>query len=75
MKRLNLSSLNRQARAAQAGEEFHEGCTGKTAYPSGIQAAEAAADLKRSGAARKASSYRCRHCGLWHVTSHAKGKR
>lgn len=72
MRRLNLASLNRQARAAQVGEKFVSGCTGKDAYKSGRAATEAVLELKQKKVNRnkKITTYRCTNCNKWHLTSH-----
>lgn len=48
--------------------EYVEGCTGKQAYESQGQAAQAGRKIgKRSKS--KLHAYRCKHCHLWHITS------
>lgn len=48
--------------------EYVEGCTGKQAYESQGQAAQAGRKIgKRSKS--KLHAYRCKHCHLWHLTS------
>lgn len=64
LKRLNLYSLNRIARAAQAGEEYVAGCTGKKAYWTSEQAL---AKPRKKGEPRL-YAYRCKHCKKFHLT-------
>lgn len=60
---LNVSSLNRKARAIQAGEPFIAGCTGKKGYRSWDKTVAAVA---ASGPGF--SSYKCHHCHKYHLT-------
>jgi hypothetical protein len=73
----DLGALRRLARAAQAGEPFVPGCSGKVRYGSGKAANAALLELK-AASKRKATIYRCDNpdCRGWHITSHPrKGKR
>jgi len=42
-------------------------CAGKEAYSDGGKANQAASRVKRKGS--KVMSYRCVHCGQWHIGS------
>ena len=78
MKRLNVKGLNRMARAVQRGEEFVPGCTGKMQYHSQVAATERIAVRRASGARERMTTYKCKNCKQWHITSHpvrAKGHR
>jgi hypothetical protein len=72
VKRLNVSRLNEMAKAAQRGEEFVPGCTGKKAYFTRQKGSDAILARKQQGVNRKLSLYRCKHCHKWHITSHPK---
>jgi hypothetical protein len=71
LRTLNIGALNRQARAAQRGEPFVPGCTGKAAYSTSALAIEVR-DRRRAAGQKRLSTYRCKHCKLWHLTSHPK---
>lgn len=71
MRRLNLDSLRRQAKAAQAGEKFIPGCTGKVAYAD-YEEASVVRDLMRARLHRRVTCYRCRTCKAWHTSVHRK---
>jgi hypothetical protein len=74
MKQLNLRGLNRQARAAQKGETFIPGCTGKAGYPTRDAALEMAR-RRRDASGDRVTHYKCKTCGRWHLTSHPPKKR
>jgi hypothetical protein len=74
VRKLNLCSLNRQARAARAGDAFVPGCTGKPAYDTGAEANEVVRRRKEAGA-KRLSSYQCKNCHLFHITSHPRSKK
>lgn len=68
MRRLNLKSLNRQARAAREGKEYVPGCTGKMQYASAEAAKDVISRRKQEGEWRHLTTYKCRGCAQWHIT-------
>jgi hypothetical protein len=73
MKKMNLPSLNRMARAAREGKEFLPGCSGKVGYRTREEARDTARDRREKGVKKRLTVYKCMSCNKWHITSHGKG--
>jgi len=71
VKRLNIKGLNRMARAAQKGEKFVPGCSGKQRYRTREEAREVQARRREAGV-KRLTLYKCNHCAHWHLTTHTK---
>lgn len=59
-----LRALLRIAYRQHSADRIDAGCTGKPRYPNRVAAERA---MPRRDASYRASPYRCRHCGEWHI--------
>ena len=75
LRKLNLDSLNRRARAVQKGEPFLHGCTGKARYATPEQANDRKVEIKTHDPSARVRVYKCVHCNEWHVTGHKPKKK
>jgi type IV secretory pathway VirD2 relaxase len=62
----------RQQIAAQSGQQFQPGCTGKRRYLNKHQVKRAVQTMKAHGH-QAMHWYHCQTCGAWHLTHDSQG--
>lgn len=56
-----------QRRVSRAGSASAQSCLGKTVYPTEAAALRVLIDFSRRVADHALDTFRCRHCGNWHI--------